>query len=67
MLMTTLLASGGCSRAESASVAMADPQTVADEIVAEVASGREAIGGAWLGGWDLATRPCPEGGDQFAG
>ena len=65
--MTVLMASGGCSRAESADAEMAGPRTVADEVVAELASGREAIGGDWLGGWDLATRPCPEGGDQFAG
>ena len=67
VLMTVLLASGGCNRAESSDAERADPQAVADEVVAELAAGREAIGGAWLGGWDLATRPCPEGGDQFAG
>lgn len=49
------MASGGCTRAERTAVEMADPQTVADEVVAELAAAREAIGGEGLGGWDLAT------------
>jgi hypothetical protein len=43
------------------------PETAANEVVQAVAAGREAVGGEWLGGWDLNLSSCPDGGEQFTG
>ena len=57
----------GCAGSDDGQPLDITPRSSADEVVAAVAAGRGAVGGEWLGGWDLATRPCADGGDQFAG
>ena len=67
VVLAGLLAVTGCTQDDERAGDTVDPETAANEVVAAVAAGRGAVGGEWLGGWDLATRSCADGGDQFAG
>jgi len=57
----------GCAGSVDGQRLETTPRSSANEIVDAVAAGREAVGGEWLGGWDLNLSSCPDGGEQFAG
>jgi hypothetical protein len=67
LVVTGMIALTGCAQNDERDGVTVEPQTAAQEIVDAVAAGREAVGGEWLGGWDLNLSSCPDGGEQFAG